>query len=596
MIDYDGEEFYTNDVDEDYSLVTELLAAGVPRSRVSSLFRGRVDDKKFDLIAERFYSNYHHHRGITPRSVIPDIQRLIDEARAPEEFLDPLFQHVMVDPVVLSTGYIVDKSTALDKDGYLRFTRCPFSREPLKPDVYPIREKSEAIVKFKSRRDKAILEIARKLMEDGSYNSFHDVLQGADTYLKEIGETNYLPLMKELADIWTGVDGTRGDPPMILIVEKLNSSSALEDGWCCAVTSEKLQYHVSHILVSTETFKEYRRGSYERTVLAIGLYDEKGVLVERTILFDNAGNPLRKAHLIRTFGPRDAITAKASKGYTYKLEFKGAAGVGNLSAFNVEGWICKIFSSNIKVSSYRTFDKEDEEGLYMGQVNSRGKAHGDGSFEYDDGKRFVGKFHHGAMTDGVVYRGKRAIFTMIRGRWTPPPSLDPLIISQYPQNIVLVDSDEQKRIIDERRARYLNRIGRDESTYTTESKPNEDRNDDSSVHSGPLRHGGLTADDDGSHMGPSRLVGLKSDDRGAHVGPLRQGGFGLGSRSLDQSLNGKKPNLPKIQGSDDESFDGISCAQSTGTGISEHTDTKPVPKPVIMFVSYLRDQTNGADW
>ena len=52
----------------------------------------------------------------------------------------------------------------------------------------------------------------------------------------------------------------------------------------------------------------------------------------------------------------------------------------------------KFFPQAYASSYYRMRDQNGEMGLFMGSVES-GRANGDGSMEYDDGKRFVGQFY-----------------------------------------------------------------------------------------------------------------------------------------------------------------------------------------------------------
>ena len=59
--------------------------------------------------------------------------------------------------------------------------------------------------------------------------------------------------------------------------------------------------------------------------------------------------------------------------------------------------------------------------------------------EYDDGKRFVGQFSKGVMSEGVLYKGSRALFTMKYGKWSKPPSLNKLTLNHYPQEVAIIE-------------------------------------------------------------------------------------------------------------------------------------------------------------
>ena len=320
----------------------------------------------------------------------------------------------------------MDRSTLLDKEGNLRFQRCPFTGRRLTSVVYPQDKLKNKIGYFRIRRDSNITQIARKLIEREKYDSFNDVLQAVEIYLKGLGE-NYLPLARELAAIWSGV---RNPPSVMLLVEHLSVKDANQ--WITAVESNRLEESIYKIIVSVEVFKDMGKGS-RKTFLALSLYDDMGELVERCKLFD--GSSYGGRELTRVFGKRDRIIMNARPDYTYHLEYMVGS---NRQYVQIEGLICKIFPSSRSVSSYRMRDADGAEGLYIGSTDSHKDAHGQGSLEYDDGTRFVGKFEHGSMVDGVFYRGSHIRRTMARGKWTR--GIDDVQVEKYPSNMIVYDS------------------------------------------------------------------------------------------------------------------------------------------------------------
>lgn len=88
----------------------------------------------------------------------------------------------------MSSGYIVDRSTILDSDGNLKFTRFPFTGKLLSSKVYQVDQKKKQIEHFRMKRDSNIAQISRKLIAEGSFESLHDVLLDAiEIYMKGIG-------------------------------------------------------------------------------------------------------------------------------------------------------------------------------------------------------------------------------------------------------------------------------------------------------------------------------------------------------------------------------------------------------------------------
>jgi len=66
-------------------------------------------------------------------------------------------------------------------------------------------------------------------------------------------------------------------------------------------------------------------------------------------------------------------------------------------------------------------DPEGDDGIYFGECDGAGVAHGNGQLHYfDDGSIFVGEFQGGKMSSGVVWNKSMtgARFSMEGGRWT----------------------------------------------------------------------------------------------------------------------------------------------------------------------------------
>mmetsp|Transcript_11900 Transcript_11900/g.15025 ORF Transcript_11900/g.15025 Transcript_11900/m.15025 type:complete len:588 (+) Transcript_11900:70-1833(+) len=385
------------------------------------------------------------------------IEELVDELRVPEHFIDPLDSHLMKDPVVLSTGFVVDRETVLGKDGSIYFKICPFTGKELNSIVYPLEEKKKQIKDFRKRRDENVTKLVRALIAEGK--SFQNILDDTEVYLKKTNE-NYLSFTRDLSEIWVG--SYREVAATTILVEHLR----IKDGntWMTAAESGPVEDEIYKILVSAEIFKDKGKGSH-RSFLALSLYDNEGQLVERSKLFKDPhsgkGNPYC------SFGKKDLIVTNARAGYSYKLEYM----IGSSPKYvQVEGLICKIFPMCESVSSFRMRDADGEDGLYIGQIDTKRNAHGKGSLEYDDGKRFVGMFRGGAMIDGVLYRGPAIRYTLKRGKWTR--LIDGVLVEKYPSNMLVYDESgflvtEPKRM---QRTEATDNGGRVDDLYSQRKK------------------------------------------------------------------------------------------------------------------------------
>lgn len=105
------------------------------------------------------------------------------------EFVDPIFMTVMKDPVVLSSGVVMDKSTVLDDSGNLHFQECPLTTLQLKPKVFPVNILKTKIIDWTKNRFKLALNLAKTYK-----NNYELALKATDfakILLLDLGENVY---------------------------------------------------------------------------------------------------------------------------------------------------------------------------------------------------------------------------------------------------------------------------------------------------------------------------------------------------------------------------------------------------------------------
>lgn len=100
--------------------------------------------------------------------------------------MDPLLHTPLHDPVCLSSGIVVDRSTAMDPvTGKLRLTKCPFRRIPLTApvyEVYPIQEKVRA---WEHSRLERCVSVARTMVLNEQFERAEHVFTIAHGFLQE---------------------------------------------------------------------------------------------------------------------------------------------------------------------------------------------------------------------------------------------------------------------------------------------------------------------------------------------------------------------------------------------------------------------------
>lgn len=140
---------------------------------------------------------------------------------APEDFFDPIFSHIMRDPVVISSGFIVDRSTAIKEDsGRLQFPTCPWSREPLDPNVYPALRLKQQLTEFKSDRVREMIETATLLLNVKNERYFCEVIELAHDFVEDIGPKGHPKLVFQFAKLGLcTLDLTSSDNSKLCILE-----------------------------------------------------------------------------------------------------------------------------------------------------------------------------------------------------------------------------------------------------------------------------------------------------------------------------------------------------------------------------------------
>ena len=75
---------------------------------------------------------------------------LTNEDSINEDFIDPIYMTVMKNPVVLSSGVVLDLSTVskFNDKNRIQFETCPFTNQKLKPKAFPLNCLKADIVDF----------------------------------------------------------------------------------------------------------------------------------------------------------------------------------------------------------------------------------------------------------------------------------------------------------------------------------------------------------------------------------------------------------------------------------------------------------------
>lgn len=188
-----------------------------------------------------------------------------------------------------------------------------------------------------------------------------------------------------------------------------------------------LQGKVQCIYISAEKYADIE-GS---TNLMMTLRNQRGNVVEQLDLFGKSPNEKYRSFRYRTIDDNEPIISEARRGFYYQLDYQ-IQGMYE-DTITVTGLICKIIPASKATPSFEMTDPEGLKGRYVGDVDVRGKAEGQGTFHYETGCTFVGEFKVGKWIKGAYYRGTLAKGSMKEGQWDD--DLDMSLVQKFPYDV-----------------------------------------------------------------------------------------------------------------------------------------------------------------
>ena len=201
---------------EENADIHALLALGVPLSKLESLYGAdaarkaaqsfMLDDKSNQDSKLSVGTQILRRSKSSKEEALANaefVQSLIASlAEEPQEMLmDPLMMTPLKNPVVLSSGFVVDRTSALDENGQLRFRRCPFSRAALKRDVYPLVPLRKMAVEWRLKQLERCLQLAEIFADSEQWASAEQIFRSAEAFLDDLGDGTYLHIAERLANL-----------------------------------------------------------------------------------------------------------------------------------------------------------------------------------------------------------------------------------------------------------------------------------------------------------------------------------------------------------------------------------------------------------
>ena len=104
----------------------------------------------------------------------------------------------MTDPVVLSSGVVLDISSAINEESKeIRFKQCPFTNQALKQDVYPLSCLRGRIKEWALTRFRLTIKFAELYALDE--HKFNEICEVAESIMADLDEKVYRQEVKKLS-------------------------------------------------------------------------------------------------------------------------------------------------------------------------------------------------------------------------------------------------------------------------------------------------------------------------------------------------------------------------------------------------------------
>merc|ERR1712228_1029570 len=115
------------------------------------------------------------------------------------ELCCPVSLTLFVNPVIASDGFMYEKASL---DGLLRANMAsPMTRERLKKEYLPARQRKSAAIEFRQQRCNMLLKFASDVAADEPHLSL-TALERLNDYLEVLTSRQYPTLAKEAASVW----------------------------------------------------------------------------------------------------------------------------------------------------------------------------------------------------------------------------------------------------------------------------------------------------------------------------------------------------------------------------------------------------------
>lgn len=145
--------------------------------------------------------------------------------------MDPLMMVPLKDPVVLSSGFVVDRETAVPEGSAgLRFQRCPFSNQPLERKVYPLVFLQDKVQEWKLDRLNQAVAMAEELVSSGQGPGLvEQVFEIAEQFMDEVGDKTYIHMARRLAEAQRKSTVAKGPATILRMHQRLARVLGAED-------------------------------------------------------------------------------------------------------------------------------------------------------------------------------------------------------------------------------------------------------------------------------------------------------------------------------------------------------------------------------
>eukprot|EP00746_Dinoflagellata_sp_MGD_P099333 gnl/MRDRNA2_/MRDRNA2_40392_c0_seq1.p1 gnl/MRDRNA2_/MRDRNA2_40392_c0~~gnl/MRDRNA2_/MRDRNA2_40392_c0_seq1.p1 ORF type:complete len:583 (-),score=97.13 gnl/MRDRNA2_/MRDRNA2_40392_c0_seq1:560-2122(-) len=146
--------------------------------------------------------------------------------------LDPLTSLPFSDPVVISSGMVVDRQSVFGQNGEFLLDRCPWTGQELRREVFPVVLLKNKVQEWKTEMLEFAVEIGILMVSYGQSDDADKLLQVAERFLDGADTVRYMKVVKRFCELERQCPSASAPDRYLAIHQRLFKVSRKEERAC----------------------------------------------------------------------------------------------------------------------------------------------------------------------------------------------------------------------------------------------------------------------------------------------------------------------------------------------------------------------------